>query len=944
MNKTEFAPGMRVIIRDEEWIIKKVEKNELNNERLYCLGTTPLVKDKEKIFLTDLEDSIMYVEPEKVNLVADDSSNFAKSRIYIESQLRQKIPTDNKIHIGHKAAMDSMPYQLEPAQLALSGIRARIMVADAVGIGKTMEAGIAISELIARGKGKRILVVTVKSMMTQFQKEMWNRFTIPLVRLDSNKIARIRSELPSNYNPFFYYDKTIISIDTLKRDIEYRTYLENAYWDIIVIDEAHNVAERGEQTAQRAKLAKLLATRSDSMIMLTATPHDGRAKSFASLMNMLDPTAIADPANYTPEDVKGLFVRRFKNDIKDQVEGTFLERNVETIDCHATVQEENAYRIFAEMSLKMDSDRKQKSGQLFKTSLEKSLFSSPAACIKSIDERLRKLRKKYDDNEFDDIANLEKLKEALEKINSENFSRYTALLTLLKSDKYGWKPNAKDDRLVIFTERIETMKWLAEHLKNDLGLGDKAVVTISGGMSDADQQKTVEDFGRDESPVRVLVASDVASEGINLHYLSHRMIHFDIPWSLMVFQQRNGRIDRYGQQKQPDIRYLVIKSDIERIKGDMRILEVLVAKEKQAMDNIGDPTMLLGMFNVEEEENFTASAIESGKSSEDFEEAIDTANDDFDFSFEAFMAQASEDTPQTSVADDEKTLFTDIDYIESALRIINEKESYAVKRLETVSGLEIKTAPDMLRRLKALMPEEALGNGDYITLSDNKKFIMEKMQESMKNNMEDTAWPQVQYLWKLHPIMTWINDKAGLFFGRNEAPVIGMASGIGNNEIIFIVSGSYPNTKSTPLVDEWFGLCYKNGTFTESISMDEFIRKTGLDKNNIPNTGRITEDDISSASALLPDAVAQAKMILGKAYTEYKQNTDSKIDEELNKLAELEEKHRDYQMSLFTNERKLEEAGRNVDKLFNDFNDYVKDTLTIQDHPYIRVIGAVMGV
>ena len=156
------------------------------------------------------------------------------------------------------------------------------------------------------------------------------------------------------------------------------------------------------------------------------------------------------------------------------------------------------------------------------------------------------------------------------------------------------------------------MRFLAAHLRKDLGLDGETVQELYGGMSDSEQQKVVEDFGREESPIRILVASDVASEGINLHYLCHRLIHFDIPWSLMVFQQRNGRIDRYGQREQPDIRYLMVKSANEKIKGDLRIIEILIEKEEQAYKNIGDPTLLMGKFNIEEEELITAEAIEKG--------------------------------------------------------------------------------------------------------------------------------------------------------------------------------------------------------------------------------------------------------------------------------------------------------------------------------------------
>lgn len=944
---TDYAPGMRAVIRDEEWLIKKIETNSLGHQVLQCVGITPLVRNRDTIFLTDLE-QIQIVDPASIQLIADSSPFFKRSLLYLESQWRQQLPTDRNLHIGHKAAMDPMPYQLDPTKLSLQRPRQRILIADTVGLGKTLEAGILMSELIARGKGKRILVVTVKSMMTQFQKEMWNRFTIPLVRLDSNRIQKIRASLPSNYNPFFYYDKTIVSIDTLKRDVEYRTHLEKAYWDIIVIDEAQNVAERGDHQAQRSRLAKLLANRSDTMIMLSATPHDGRAKSFASLMNMLDPTAIADPENYTPEDIKGLCIRRFKNDVKDQVNGSFLERQVTLEHCHASAQEEHAFDLLAEMQLEMDAGKAKNTGRLFKTNLEKSLFSSPAACCKSIEARLKKLYKKYTVDDISDIRLLEELHTALGQVTPENFTRYQKLLELLRSDSYGWNPKDPGDRVVIFTERIETMNYLAEHLRTDLGLKSSAIQEISGGMSDAEQQRIVEDFGRTESPIRILVASDVASEGLNLHYLSHRLIHFDIPWSLMVFQQRNGRIDRYGQQKRPDIRYLLIESNNKQIKGDMRIIEILIQKEEQALKNIGDPALLLGKFNVEEEETVIAEAIESGSDADTFAQSLDADAQEFN-PFEALMAAASE-TEETAIEQlsetvSDETLFTDKEYLEQAVQYLNQTDSNPVQELQTVSGLDIRLTPEMERRLRALIPEEAMPQGETLRLSDDKAFCMEQMRTSMQKNMDEAAWPSSQYLWKLHPIFSWVNDKAGLLFKRAEAPVLGLPGVLYPGEALYIVSGSVPNLKSTPLIDEWFGLLYRDGQFIQRLSMEEVVQKAGLRSARIPNTNCITNQSIVAASSLLHDVVTQAKTYLTERYQQYQAEMNPKLDAEVDKLIELQEKHKEYyQTTLFEHERQLQEQERRVDKLFDVFTNWVKETLTIQNNPYIRIVSVLMGV
>ncbi len=602
----------------------------------------------------------------------------------------------------------------------------------------------------------------------------------------------------------------------------------------------------------------------------------------------------------------------------------------------------------------MDLDASGRSGQLFKTSLEKAMFSSPAACIKSLDERIKKLRRKYPGSEVKDIGLLSGLKAALEAITPQDFTRYQKILSLLRDKDYGWKPDDTDDRIVIFTERIETMKYIAMHLREDLKLTKEAVQEISGSMSDADQQQIVEDFGRKEAPVRVLVASDVASEGLNLHYLSHRLIHFDIPWSLMVFQQRNGRIDRYGQQKRPDIRYMLIESKNKRIKGDMRIIEILITKEEQALKNIGDPSLLLGKFRIEDEELVVAEAIEKCADADAFGQSLDGGKEEFD-PFEV-MLKAAEDGPaktaQATTTVTDETLFQDKDYLWHALRYLNQTESQPVEELPDISGLDIRLTDNMRHRLKALLPDEAMPKGETLRLSANRTFCMKEMRESMRNTMDESSWPVAQYLWKLHPVFSWVNDKAGLFFRRGEAPVIGVPGKLQEGELIWIVSGSMPNRKSTPLIDEWFGLLYRDGNYIETLSMAEVVRRSGLSGRKIPNTNCITEAELSAAAALRQDVVTKARSYMAEHYRQYQDRTKPRLDEELNKLRSLHKRHKAYQLSLFEHERlsaesaasrRFHEKERCVDDLFSRFNSWVRDTMEIQDNPYIRIETVVMG-
>ena len=160
-----------------------------------------------------------------------------------------------------------------------------------VGLGKTLEIGLILAELIRRGRGDRILVVTPQQVLEQFQQELWTRFAIPLIRLDSVGIERIQREIPAGRNPFTYYKRIIISIDTLKNEGQYGHHLDNMHWDAVVIDESHNLI--GESSL-RNELARRLAQHTDALLLASATPHNGDAESFAELISMLDPAAIAD--------------------------------------------------------------------------------------------------------------------------------------------------------------------------------------------------------------------------------------------------------------------------------------------------------------------------------------------------------------------------------------------------------------------------------------------------------------------------------------------------------------------------------------------------------------------------------------------------------------------------------------------------------------------------
>jgi len=948
-----IAQGAHIKLRDAIWRVTRIDTTSNGKQAWTCVGVSEIVRDQNAVFLQELEPGVKVLLPEKTELKRDESSQHRAGLLYIESLLRDVPPTGPALVVGHKAAMRDHPFQLMPAYKSLGKLRQRILIADAVGLGKTLTAGVLLAELIRRGRGRRILVATVKSVMTQFQKEMWCRFSIPLVRLDSTGLQRIRAQIPSHHNPFSYYDKSIISIDTLKQGGFIRNHVEQEEWDVIVIDEAHNVAKRGHSKSQRADIADVLADRCDSMILLSATPHDGRAQSFASLMNMLDPTAIANPKDYTADEIRGMYWRRFRAQVAHQLGGAFPDRKVYKRRGQASDAEEEAYnRLTALEFTRID---KRTTSTLFKTTLEKALFSSPAACLATIDTRCKNIARKDTAHLYDqDLEKLHHLRQAVEAIDIDSFSKYQELLRVIR-EQMEWKPRkAKTDRLVIFTERRKTLRFLEQHLPKDLGLSKKQVAILHGSLSDKELQLTVEAFGNETTPLRLLLATDVASEGINLHFQCHRLIHFDIPWSLMVFQQRNGRVDRYGQKEQPLLVYLLTESKNKSIDGDQRILEVLVDKDKMAHKNIDDPSAFMNVHDILKEEKITADTMVAGETAKAFSDKLQArlanpfarkladgamkATGDAQAASKAHDAPKREDdTPQ--IQQSPSLYEDDFDYTATALKHLAAAKDIRFDARPTDRLIELTWTPDLKKRFDKL-PLEVRPDDGVILLTASRKRMMDAIDEARK---AEHAWPAHQFLWANNPVVTWLGDQLRSSFGRHAAPVLTLEDVVAPDEVAIIVSGLMPNKRSQPLVHSWYVVRFKHDAVTEVTELSQFLKQSGLDGSGSPNPE--LEVDIPALKKLLPKAIDRVTSEITRTGDHFQTKTRVELDEELARLDRLRTRQLQHIADKYGgDERKTQRRSdeeRAVKGVFENYEEWAAESMTPSDEPFIQVIAAI---
>lgn len=978
-------PGSVLQVRSARWKVLASELTGRGHRIVRCRGLSGITKRKESQFIWGIETGSKVLDPARIELVPDTSSGLIDTKLYLEAAFRNTPTTSRKPLALGKAAIDDLKFQYLPVQMALGQDRVRLLIADDVGLGKTLEAGLISSELILRGRANRILVVTTRSMLTQFQKEFWTRFSIPLARLDSAAIQRMRNRIPAHYNVFDQFDRSIISIDTLKKDGAMRAAIEGSYWDLIIIDEAHNAANRARgsgNTADRAKLARLLSRRTDSLLLLTATPHDGSQESFASLVAMLDPTRVPNPKCVRRDDIADLVVRRFRfsPDVIADLRNTVPKRKLVRRNFQLSAAEERAYQSIAELQL--DLDKKAARGKaidLFRTTLAKSIFSSPEACAETLDRRIRGIDQGTASGTPADLERLKALAHEVRAIKTGDFSKYQDFLRFIRDIK--WTGEDPRDRLVIFSERIATVAWLAERLSKDLGLTDGQIARVDGGSVEADvrTQKVIEDFGQKVSPLRVLIASDMASEGLNLHFQCHRLIHFDLPWSLLRFQQRNGRIDRYGQDRPPLITFFVAESTHPKVR-QMWVLDKLVEKDEAAQAGVGDPAVFLGAGDVEGEEAVVAEAVASGQGDAAFGAEMDgrAANAKRNMSLDEEYAALFGEYAGTQTAAPKPAQETDappprlypdtFSYAAAMLQRLAMPEEGLFDRAPTINArnreIRLTLPGDMLARDslgyatdgavdERYMPEEAVAPGGVIELTDNPKVINGAIDRA---RMEALAWPMAQYLWDGHPILGWFADRTETFFPDHAAPVSSLAGRLARGEVAVLLHGAIPNANGAPVVDRWAVVVSEPGKKLRIEEVRDFLARAGL-AGDIPNRGK---PDLDRAREVLPKAVDSFQTHLVELRKAREKEIRAGLNVVVERLKGLRSRFKE-QLSLDFHDLPSNEAGLNglekrrfnqrrekekqISQLFDDWQEWFERTRKMVEdpNPHVDVKAVFVG-
>ena len=610
-----FTPGTLVQLRGRDWIVQPSESPD------DLLVVKPLGGSDEEItgiFLPlDFEDD----RPRKAEFRKPDSGdlgNIASARLLYEAARLSFRNGSGPFRCLARISFRPRAYQIVPLVMALRQEIVRMLIADDVGIGKTVEALLIVRELIERRVIRRFAVICLPHLCDQWQREIREKIGMDAVVIRSNTQARLDREIIGDTSVYQYYPFQVISVDYIKSDQRRAVFIQEGP-EMVVVDEAHSCAcPMGATTGQQQRHAlvhDLAANPSRHMLLLTATPHSGKTEEFQSILGLLNPEfAEIDPATATESQRRTIarhYIQRRRGDVSKWMDGDtpFPRRDPGEISYELT----EAYSAFFEelyrfarglIQGKLDGQTR-RVHYWTALGLLRGVMSSPAAGVMMLQNRQTKLdtSETSDENaenpntDNSDSAGNDALPQDLvsryswSESEKQNLRRLEKALCAIRDNRDDAKIRKAADTVklwlkegfhpVIFCQYIPTATYVGEVLRELLPSSVNVQVVTSEDPDEVRRERIDAMAGSDK---RVLVATDCLSEGINLHELFTAAFHYDLPWNPNRLEQREGRVDRFGQTAEV-VKAVLLYSKDNPVDGV--VLEVILRKVKQIKKTTG---------------------------------------------------------------------------------------------------------------------------------------------------------------------------------------------------------------------------------------------------------------------------------------------------------------------------------------------------------------------
>lgn len=545
-------------------------------------------------------------------------------------------------------------YQLEPVARAVDAPRVNLLLADDVGLGKTIEAGLVAQELLLRHRARRIMIICPAGLTTKWRDEMADKFGLEFTVIDAQRCADVRRTHGSAANPFLVFPLSIVSLPWLRGQKAQRLLDEvlpadgpatQRTFDLLILDEAHHVAPKAPRQvyavdSQQTKLIRRLAPHFTHRLFLSATPHNGYQASFTALLEILDNQRFARGVEPDRSAVRDTVVRRLKRDIVgSDGQPRFARRHAQAIPVAYPDEEREIHDLLTRFAAlrrrRLTTRRGSRATDLVTLLLKKRLFSSPAAFAHTCGVYLETLRGRagtaapagddvpewlvefldetalYDDEQLaqaeddaldrvrpmqpdptdEEIAVLARMERWAAAMEAQPDAKARELISYLQGVCLADGRHWLNERVVVFTEYRDTQTWLAGLLRQE-GLGAPGLALLNGQTPTEEREQIRLAFQAPptEHPVRILLATDAASEGIDLQNHCHRLVNYDIPFNPNKLEQRIGRIDRYGQRFTPEVFHFVgsgFGRPVDSYEADLEFLSRVADKVAHMEEDLG---------------------------------------------------------------------------------------------------------------------------------------------------------------------------------------------------------------------------------------------------------------------------------------------------------------------------------------------------------------------